>query len=443
MSERLFEQYKVALRLGHMAVLAGELEKALAAYDAASQLVPDRALPLASRGTVLHRLDRWQEAEAAFEQALQLAPDDEASLRARGTARAERGLRSVAATDFERLALVLDVAGRSAAAAEAARRAVDLEPTAARQALAQRLGASAARLSDARLSNASLSDQQGATEAPTPKTTPDPAANLAPAGPIAASAAGDAAPTTPPTTPPITPPPAPRVRPPITDAVASFDALNELRAEINAADTAPRGRGWRNVLRGGAPAGAPNGAPGEAPDGAWTETASPLADDAADVAEVEAGPDAGDDVAAAIDDPGPGTWPGIDLPSPPPAPIDGPPPEPEDLLAEAATALDDGEMEAARDLMLTAVRVHRDAGRVDAALEICLNLLSIAPGDPKVHLAIANLQLDRGWTGIATEKIDLLVRLTSLTGDTQAEADVHGLASERLRDDPAAAMASR
>jgi hypothetical protein len=79
--------------------------------------------------------------------------------------------------------------------------------------------------------------------------------------------------------------------------------------------------------------------------------------------------------------------------------------------------------------------VHRAAGRLDAALEICLQLLSTAPGDPQVHLAIANLQLDRGWTGVATEKIELLLRLTALTGDTQAEADVHGLASERLRDD--------
>src|SRR6185295_1398361 len=92
-----------------------------------------------------------------------------------------------------------------------------------------------------------------------------------------------------------------------------------------------------------------------------------------------------------------GSWPGIDLPSPPPPPIEGPPPEPEDLLVEAAGLLDAGDVEAARDLMLTAVRVHREAGRIDAALEICLNLLSVAPGDPRVHLAIANLQLDRGW----------------------------------------------
>jgi hypothetical protein len=138
-----------------------------------------------------------------------------------------------------------------------------------------------------------------------------------------------------------------------------------------------------------------------------------------------------------------GAWPPIDLPSPPPPPMVGPPPDPEELLAEAALVLEAGEVDAARDVMLTAASVHRAAGRIDAALDICLNLLAIAPGEPRVHLAIANLQLDRGWKGVATEKIDLLVRLTSLTGDTQAEADVHGLASERLRDDPAASAAVR
>jgi hypothetical protein len=121
----------------------------------------------------------------------------------------------------------------------------------------------------------------------------------------------------------------------------------------------------------------------------------------------------------------------------------GPPPDPEELLAEAAQLLESDDVDAARDLLLTAASVHRAAGRIDAALEICLNLLSVAPGDPRVHLAIANLQLDRGWTGIAKEKLDLLIRLTSLTGDTQAEADVHGLASERLRDDPPSAPAGR
>ena len=87
--------------------------------------------------------------------------------------------------------------------------------------------------------------------------------------------------------------------------------------------------------------------------------------------------------------------------------------------------------------------VHRGAGRIDAALDACLQLLAIAPGDPRVHLAIANLQLDRGWRSVATEKIELLLRLTSLSGDAQAEADVHLLAADRLRDESPARLDAR
>ena len=106
MSASLFDQYKAALRRGHLAALAGDLDGALEAYGEAARLVPERALPIASQGTVLHRLDRWPEASEAFDLALRMAPDDEAALRARAVARAERGLRSGAAADFERLAFV-------------------------------------------------------------------------------------------------------------------------------------------------------------------------------------------------------------------------------------------------------------------------------------------------------------------------------------------------
>ena len=148
MSGSLFDQYKAVLRRGHLAALAGNLDEALEAYVAAARLVPDRALPVASQGTVLHRLDRWPEAAEAFERALRLAPDDEAALRARAVAREARGLRSGAAGDYERLAFVLDVAGRSRDAATAARRAADLEPSAAREALADRLATAAALRAD-------------------------------------------------------------------------------------------------------------------------------------------------------------------------------------------------------------------------------------------------------------------------------------------------------
>ncbi|HSL97046.1 MAG TPA: BTAD domain-containing putative transcriptional regulator [Candidatus Deferrimicrobiaceae bacterium] len=110
--------------------------------------------------------------------------------------------------------------------------------------------------------------------------------------------------------------------------------------------------------------------------------------------------------------------------------------DPEQLVADAATLLASGATVDARDRLLEAVAIHRAAGRPDAALDVCLGLLEIAPGDPTVHLAIANVQLDRGWQGFASDKIRLLLQLTALTGDTQAAADVHALAAERLRDDP-------
>jgi hypothetical protein len=136
-------------------------------------------------------------------------------------------------------------------------------------------------------------------------------------------------------------------------------------------------------------------------------------------------------------------WPAVDLPSPPPPLPVGPPPNVDALMAEATALIDAGDLVAARNLMLSAVAVHRAAGHPDAALDVCLQLLALAPGDAYVHLAIAGLQLDRGWRTLATEKIALLLRLTALTGDTQAEADVHALAAERVRDEPPAGVGTR
>jgi tetratricopeptide (TPR) repeat protein len=353
----LFDQYKAALRRGHLATLAGGLDEALEAYREAARLAPERALPYASQGTVLHRLDRWPDAAEAFDRALRLAPDDEATLRARGSAREDRGLGSGAADDYERLAFVLDVAGRSSEAAEAARRAATLQPSPARTALMNRLADAAARAAEPVTGRFAGADAKEAIEG-----APDPGA-----------------------------------------------------ADLSAAEAAAHDT--------------------DAPDGAASDTAAPGTAAHGTAAPGGAAPDT-----AAPDGQ---AWPQIDLPTPPPPPIVGPPPDLEVLMADAAAALDAGDAARASDLMLTAVSVHRAAGRLDAALDACLQLLAVTPGDPHVHLAIANLQLDHGWTALATEKIDLLLRLTSLTGDTQAEADVHGLAAERLRDEPATSSAAR
>jgi tetratricopeptide (TPR) repeat protein len=365
----LFDQYKAALRRGHVAALAGELVDALDAYREAARLVPERTLPIASQGTVLHRMNRWTEAAEAFDRALQMTPDDEAALRARARARDERGLRSGAAADYERLAFVLDIAGRAPDAAEAARRAARLEPSPARDALADRLQAAAAQQADLQPALAPRSFggiQVAELDVDTDDGLADDDAEAAGLGEAATPDEPDGA----------------ALDDDLVDEPQATQASLALAARIAELGTQPK---WVDM------------------DG------RSLGEDG-------------------------GVWPAIDLPSLPDELVEGPRPDPETLLAVAADLLEAGDIQSARDLMLTAVMVHREEGRIDAALEIGLRLLAATPGDPKVHLAIANLQLDRGWTAIATEKIELLMRLTALTGDTQAEADVHYLASERLRE---------
>ncbi|HJW21040.1 MAG TPA: tetratricopeptide repeat protein, partial [Candidatus Limnocylindrales bacterium] len=304
MARPLFEQYKDALRRGHVALLGDEFDAALEAYREAAGLVPDRPLPYASIGTVLARLGRRSEALEAFDRALALAPADDATLQARAALLDQQASGEVApgrepATEPER-----------ELAAEAPQPGAAAQPEAAVQ-----------------------------SEAPHPEGEPS--------LPMAAVAG----------------------REPESDAASSADA--------------------------GTPAGSG------------------------------------------------GQWPAIDLPSPPSPALVGPPPDPAVLQAEAEALLDAGDPRGARNALLLATAVHREAGRVDAALDACLQLLAIAPGDPRVHLAIANLQLDRGWRSVATEKIELLLRLTSLSGDAQAEADVHLLAADRLRDESPARLDAR
>ena len=349
MSGPLFDKYKAALRRGHMAVLAGDLEAALEAYREATSLVPERTLPLASQGTVLHRLGRWPEAAEVFESALRMMPDDEATLRARASAREERGMHSGAAGDFERLAFVLDVAGRASEAAEAAQHANELDPQPGRATLAARLARAAT--------------QPASAEA---ATAPD---------------------------------------------ASTIEAIEASTADLEVATPDPDAVGADEPM--------------------FTPVIHRV------VPETDA------EVARAAQDVDPHTtWPALDMPSPTQEFV-GPPPDTEQLMAEATAMFDAGDGAGASERMLTAVAVHRAAGRLDAALDVCFQLLAIAPGDPHAHLAIANLQLDRGWTPLAREKIDLLLRLTSLTGDTQSEADTLGLAAERLRDEPVASASGR
>jgi tetratricopeptide (TPR) repeat protein len=125
-SELLYEQYKDALRAGHVAALRGRLDAAAAAYREAARIAPDRALPYVGLGGVLARLGRADDSLAAYAAALDRAPDDEGAMQGRADVLALLGRRAEAADMLDRLAANLERDGRVADACDVARRALEL-----------------------------------------------------------------------------------------------------------------------------------------------------------------------------------------------------------------------------------------------------------------------------------------------------------------------------
>lgn len=126
MSEVLYEQYKDALRRGHVAALRGRLDAAAAAYREAARIAPDRALPYVGLGGVLARLGRSEDSLAAYATALERAPADEGAMQGRADVLAASGRRAEAADQLDRLAANLEREGRLADACDVARRALEL-----------------------------------------------------------------------------------------------------------------------------------------------------------------------------------------------------------------------------------------------------------------------------------------------------------------------------
>jgi tetratricopeptide (TPR) repeat protein len=136
-------------------------------------------------------------------------------------------------------------------------------------------------------------------------------------------------------------------------------------------------------------------------------------------------------------------WPEADMPRPstgaPPRPSPVPPrvrtpmvlerSVPDDLdieaLARAAEAsLDAHDAGPAVVRILDLAAAHRLAGNRDAALDACYRGLAVAPDDLDLHLALAELYVERGWSALAAEKVELLDRLATLDGNEGARERV-------------------
>ncbi len=312
--EALYERYKSALRIGHVAAVRGRHEAAVAAYAEAATLAPDRPLPHASMGRALIHLGRIDEALAAFETALRLAPRDETSLAGRAEALVAAGRPAEAAGVLDLLADTQEADGRLPDACDTARQALELAESRARRRHLEALVAELRQWTPERGGEEELARALRTLEAPVAA----PAATVEPAG----------------------------------------------------------------------------GPSAEGTTGAEASVASAAAD------EVE------------------------------------PPPDPGALSIAVESAVETADPAVVHEIVLDAVRAMRAAGWLDAAIDACQLGLTVAPADPDLHLALAELDLDHGWTTAAADKLVILDRYVELTDNGPARERLRELVASRIPDDP-------
>jgi tetratricopeptide (TPR) repeat protein len=415
MTDELYERYKEALRTGHVAVLRGSLEEALAAYRVAAEIAPSRALPHTSLGGVYMRLGHLEDALTEFAAAVARSPHDEGALLGQAEALTAAGMRSDAAGALDHVAEIQEAGGRLPEAADTLRRAVELEEAPDRirrqRALlreirfsagdhaAEQLLARALRLRDEPRADAlrpapgldSVAGQ-GAVGAPTRASVSErsysaaaPAFHEMPVlkpepEPLAAEAIALA----------IEPEPQPMAAEPLTAEAIALAIEPEPEPEPLTAEPVPV------------------------------------------VAVASAEPP----VVLSDERPSVGVMDGVDVP-PLPGLLNESDHQPSgDELLEAAEAADlAGDLTALRSLLLWTARAYAREGRFEAALDATHRLLQRAPGDVDAHLVLVELYVARSWDGLAAEKLRLLGRLAELNNDEETRQRLCAAATRAFPED--------
>jgi len=358
--EALYERYKDALKRGHVASLRGRLEEALKAYAEAAAIAPERSTPHTSAATALMRRKRPADALRYYTAALALSPRDEAAMLGRAQALAALDRRPEAAGAYDSLAELRESSGKLADAVDAARRALELAEGRERRRTLEQLIERLRASSPGEPGRMALERALRVLDGPA-------VADGAGAAPAVAAAAAHAA---------------------ATESVLDAPAATEAEpAEAEGAIAAAEAVADADSEPG------PEAGPGREPADAVEGEPEPEA-----VEPLEPEP-----IRAALD---------RDLP----ADLDV-----EALMRRAEDATATGAQAEALPLLLDLAAAYRRDGRIDAALDACYLALSLDPDDIALHLGLVELYEERGWTVLATEKLDLLDRLVAL--DDGAGAD--------------------
>ena len=436
MSQAMFDLYKEALRRGHVAAVQGNLDAALTAYEAAATIAPERALPHASVGDVLMRLGRFDEAEHAYDAALQRAPADEGALRGRAATRLELRRAVDAARDLEALADVLERANRIPDACNAACAALEIADTRSRRQAVERLADALTGLAGEPGAAAALVRAEPFLDLNRSRVEPEPVVAPAPGSPDWPVSTSDVV---------VASPPEDATNSPDGDEADGIKAATVEAASVEAAvatDAPPRLHDApvaANVPAEPDPPVAVEAVPEPALAPESVPEPAMAADEPAELDGAPAEPAAAEPDVASEPEPE-----GAELVEPEPLvepetvepPVE-PPVEPRARFhvvaarAEAESLLIAGDHQRARPLLLRIAEAEREAGRLDAAIDACLILVTINPADTAVQLELATIQAARGWIDLARDKIALLTRLADLNDDPDAQALVQGSAVVR------------
>jgi tetratricopeptide (TPR) repeat protein len=417
MSDDLYERYKEALRVGHVAVLRGSLDAAIDAYRAAGEIAPSRALPHSSLGGVLLRLGRLEEALVEYAAAVARAPRDEGALLGQADALSTAGQLAAAAAALDTVADIQAASERLPEAADTLRRAIELEANQERARRQQDL------VSQIRMSAGDQAAEKLLARAL--RLRDEPSARL-PAGgatPMASEQPSRPAELTRPSELVLEPPEIEVSHELVAlsagDAATSQEPQTGAEGEVAGRPDAAAASALEDA------AAAMYSGPGEGktaafapptPAAAEPPATGPLATEpagAVGAADQEMAVVGVMDVAVAGDG---------ELSAEQGASGD-------ELLAAAEAADLTGDEAEMRSMLLATARAYAAEGRYESALDAAHRLLKLNPSDVDAHLLLAEMYMARDWNALAAEKLVLLERLADLDGDEETRRRVCAIAS--------------